>query len=152
MKPTRLAVRGVLLKDDLIGIMYVTQHNCYLFPGGEVEQGESLEMGLIRELEEETGYLTEVLEHLTQIIYEEPTMIHRNEIYLCRVLKEGTLHKTQLEMDWGIDFHWMNPKDLVSFCQQATKDYPESIIHRSLCGVVYDVVSVLTKKGYLAWK
>jgi 8-oxo-dGTP pyrophosphatase MutT (NUDIX family) len=152
MKPTRLAVRGVLLKDDLLGIMYVTQHDCYLFPGGEVEPGESFESGLIRELEEETGYITEVVEHLTQIIYEEPSMIHHNEIYVCRVLGQGTLHKTQLEMDWGIDFHWINHKDLVSFCQTATKNHPDSVIHRSLCGVVNDVVTALTKKGYLRWK
>jgi 8-oxo-dGTP pyrophosphatase MutT (NUDIX family) len=55
MKPTRLAVRGVLLQDDLIGIMYVNKHDCFLFPGGEVEPHESLEEGLIRELEERNG-------------------------------------------------------------------------------------------------
>lgn len=149
MKPTRLAVRGVLLKDGLIGIMYVEKHDCYLFPGGEVEPGESLEAGLIRELEEESGYVTEVLEHLTQIIYEEPKMIHHNEIFVCRIIGNGTIHKTQLEEDWGINFHWMNPVELVAFCNKATADDPTSIIQRSLCLVVSEVMNALKKKRYL---
>ena len=149
MKPTRLAVRGVLLKDNLMGIMYVEKHDCYLFPGGEVEPDESLEACVIRELEEESGYVTEVVEHLTQVIYEEPELIHHNEIYVCRVVGNGTLHKTQLEEDWGINFHWMNPEELVAFCKQTTTTYPNSIIHRSLCGVVHNVIDTLTKKGYL---
>lgn len=149
MKPTRLAVRGVLLKDDLIGIMYVEKHDCYLFPGGEVEPGESLEAGLIRELEEESGYVTEVIEHLTQIIYEEPKMIHHNEIFVCRIIGNGTIHKTQLEEDWGINFYWIQPTELVSFCTTVTSEQPTSIIHRSLCQVVNEVITALNKRGYL---
>jgi 8-oxo-dGTP pyrophosphatase MutT (NUDIX family) len=149
MKPTRLAVRGVLLKDHLMGIMYVQKHDCYLFPGGEVEPGESLEAGVIRELEEESGYLTEVIEHLTQVIYEEPELIHHNEIFVCRVVGNGTLHKTQLEEDWGINFQWMNPVELVSFCKKITAEHPTSVIHRSLCLVVNEVLNALYEKGYL---
>jgi ADP-ribose pyrophosphatase YjhB (NUDIX family) len=149
MKPTRLAVRGVLLKDNLLGIMYVQKHNCYLFPGGEVEPGESLEAGVIRELEEESGYVTEVIEHLTQVIYEEPELIHHNEIFVCRVVGHGTLHKTQLEEDWGINFEWMNPVELASFCEKTTTEHPSSIIHRSLCLVVNEVLKALYEKGYL---
>jgi 8-oxo-dGTP pyrophosphatase MutT (NUDIX family) len=147
MKPTRLAVRGVLLDNGLIGIMYVRQHDCYLFPGGQVEPGESLEEGLIRELEEETGYKTKVVDHLGQVIYEEADMIHHNEIYLCRVLGNGTMDKTDLEKDWGIDFTWIDPKEVVSFCQNAIKQYPKSVIHRSLCLVVEEVLSALKRKG-----
>jgi 8-oxo-dGTP pyrophosphatase MutT (NUDIX family) len=152
MKPTRLAVRGVILDGDLMGIMHVEKHDCYLFPGGQVEPGESLEEGLIRELEEESGYLTEIVEHLTQVIYEEDEMIHHNEIYVCEVVGIGSLHKTQLEEDWGIHFHWMNPDDVVAFCQKATKDNPTSVIHRSLCGVLREVMGALLEKGYLPWK
>jgi 8-oxo-dGTP pyrophosphatase MutT (NUDIX family) len=147
MKPTRLAVRGVLLDDGKIGIMYVRQHDCYLFPGGQVEPGESLEEGLIRELEEETGYKTEVLDHLVQVIYEEDKMIHHNEIYLCRVLGNGMMDKTDLEKDWGIDFTWIDPKEVVSFCQNALKQYPKSVIHHSLCHVVEEVLKALKRKG-----
>jgi len=147
MKPTRLAVRGVLLDEGMIGIMYVKQHDCYLFPGGQVEPGESLEEGLIRELEEETGYKTEVIDHLVQVIYEEEDLIHHNEIYLCRVLGNGVMDKTELEKDWGIDFVWIDPKDIVTFCQNTVKQYPNSVIHRSLCYVVEEVLNALERKG-----
>jgi 8-oxo-dGTP pyrophosphatase MutT (NUDIX family) len=149
MKATRLAVRGVLLHEGDMGIMYVNEHDCYLFPGGEVEPGESMEEGLIRELEEETGYLTEVVEHLTQVVYEEPTKVHHNEIYLCRVVGNGHLQKTALEVDWGINFQWMNPFDLQERCVQSRSRYPDSIIHQSLCLVASEVLAALTKKGYL---
>ena len=147
MKPTRLAVRGVLLQDDLIGIMYVNKHDCFLFPGGEVEPHESLEEGLIRELEEETGYKTEIKDHLVQVIYEEEKMIHHNEIYLCEIVDQGSLHKTQLEEDWGINFTWVRPNEVVSFCQNAITKYPNSVIHHSLCHVVEEVLAALKRKG-----
>lgn len=149
MGKIRLAVRGILLQDNHIGIMYVKEHNCYLFPGGALEEDETLEEGLIREMEEETGYMVDVVDHLLQVVYEEDGVTHHNEIYLCQVIGQGQEHKTELEINWGIDFTYRTLDRLQSDCETQLAMYPQSMIHQSLCKVVYAVINELTKRGLL---
>lgn len=150
MANTRLAVRGVILHEDKIGIMYVTKHDCYLFPGGALEAHETQEQCVIRELEEETGYIVEVVDHLAQVIYVEGDTTHHNEIYLCRVIGQGKLHKTDLEIDWGINFTYRTLQQLQKDCHIQLAKYPESMIHQSLCQVVYAVMDKLAERGLIS--
>ena len=150
MGKTRLAVRGVLLHENQIGIMYVNEHDCYLFPGGALEENETKEECLIREMEEETGYLVEVVDHLAQVIYVEGEMTHHNEIFLCQVIGQGEEHKTELEINWGINFTYRTIHQLQHDCEIQLANYPISMIHQSLCQVVYAVINKLTQRGLIA--
>ncbi len=51
----RKAVRAIVLKGESILLLYTKRYNDYSFPGGGLDEGESLTTGLIRELKEETG-------------------------------------------------------------------------------------------------
>lgn len=51
----RIAARGVILKGNLILLLYTSRYNDYSLPGGGVDPEESVAEALIRELEEETG-------------------------------------------------------------------------------------------------
>lgn len=52
----RRAVRGLILRDDRILMVYSEVNGDYKFPGGGVEEGESDSDALARELSEECGY------------------------------------------------------------------------------------------------
>ena len=52
---TRKAARGIILDGENILMLYTERYHDYSLPGGGVDEGESIEAGLIRELEEETG-------------------------------------------------------------------------------------------------
>ncbi|MEL0628564.1 NUDIX hydrolase [Psychromonas aquatilis] len=52
---TRIATRAIVIRAQKILLMYTQRYNDYSLPGGGVDQGESLEEGLKRELSEETG-------------------------------------------------------------------------------------------------
>lgn len=52
----RIAVRGVIYEGNRI-LMVKTNRGDYKFPGGGVEEGESLKEALLREIAEETGYV-----------------------------------------------------------------------------------------------
>ncbi|OOE44876.1 DNA mismatch repair protein MutT [Salinivibrio kushneri] len=51
----RNAARAIALDGDEILLMYTARYDDYSLPGGGMDEGETLEQAMIRELEEETG-------------------------------------------------------------------------------------------------
>ncbi len=51
----RKACRAVIMKDGLVATVHSGKHGYYKFPGGGMEDGETMEETLIRETMEETG-------------------------------------------------------------------------------------------------
>lgn len=51
----RVAVRGVVMRDRQLLLLYTARYDDYSLPGGRVDAGEDLHVALCRELEEETG-------------------------------------------------------------------------------------------------
>ncbi len=51
----RRAARGIILDGIKILLLYTARYHDYTLPGGGVDDGENIEEGLIRELQEETG-------------------------------------------------------------------------------------------------
>lgn len=51
----RNAVRGVIIKDRTLLMIYSTVDGDYKFPGGGVNKGETLKHALVREISEECG-------------------------------------------------------------------------------------------------
>ncbi len=54
--PTHIVAVGGIVEDEQRNILLVkTQHDGWVFPGGQVEAGEDLMEALIREVHEESG-------------------------------------------------------------------------------------------------
>ena len=51
----RPSARAVILKDGKVLLNYVSKYDCYEFPGGGIEAGETPERAVQREVAEETG-------------------------------------------------------------------------------------------------
>lgn len=51
----RRAARGIIMNGEDILLLYTARYHDYTLPGGGVDEGENIEEGLIRELQEETG-------------------------------------------------------------------------------------------------
>lgn len=52
---TRHSVRAIITHQDKILLLYTERYDDYSLPGGGVDQGESLEAAVLREVAEETG-------------------------------------------------------------------------------------------------
>ena len=91
---TRIVVRGIVLNDEnKVAVCVVNRDDIFgkcnyiETPGGGKEENESLEEGLIRELDEELGYKVEVIDKVG-IIEDYYNLINRkniNHYYLCRI-------------------------------------------------------------------
>lgn len=60
------------------------------FPGGKIEQGETNEQALIREIKEELNSLIKVNNYLTTVHHEYNTFTITMHVYLCELI-EGNL-------------------------------------------------------------
>ncbi|WP_336772735.1 NUDIX hydrolase [Paenibacillus sp. MMO-58] len=61
--PTHILAVGGIVENDRGDVLLVkTQHDGWVFPGGQVEVGENLNDALIREIEEESGITCVVMQ------------------------------------------------------------------------------------------
>lgn len=51
----RQAARGIVLREESILLLFTERYDDFSFPGGGVDPGEEIVVGLRREIEEETG-------------------------------------------------------------------------------------------------
>lgn len=80
----------------------------YEFPGGKIEQGETPEEALRRELSEEMDYDVEVVRQLCVVNHTYPDFSITMQIFLCRPLSSKPTLKEHRS------FCWLNPTELDS--------------------------------------
>ncbi len=51
----RPSVRGIIIRDGKVAMVHSLKYDYYKFPGGGIEDGESLTQALVREVAEESG-------------------------------------------------------------------------------------------------
>lgn len=112
----RMAVYGLILKDDEILVMNIKGVDSYFFPGGGVEQGEILEEALRREVKEETGFNVNVKKFLDfkESFYYSPLKKAYHEFmffYLCEI-RSGRLTEDEKNVEYSEHPHWEKIKYL----------------------------------------
>ncbi|MFA6523894.1 MAG: NUDIX domain-containing protein [Candidatus Paceibacterota bacterium] len=100
MKRTRAV--AILIREDEVLLMHRKNEKEYFtFPGGGVEEGESIEQAVLRELKEETTIEAEINKLLYRHIYDDDT---EQYFYLCNYIKgEPKLHEDSIEKKQMLD-------------------------------------------------
>lgn len=78
------------------------------FPGGKVEQGETGEQAIVREIQEELDVTIGNLEFLCTAEHDYPTFHISMDCYLCNIV-EGKIHDEEHE-----DMKWLTPDEIWS--------------------------------------
>ena len=114
MKKTLQVVGAIIVKDGRILAVKRGENKNeavafkYEFPGGKIEQGETPEQALKRELVEEMNYDIEVGEEFMSVTYEYDDAIVNLHTYLCiPVSATYTLNE-------HIDDKWLLPSELMN--------------------------------------
>ena len=109
----RYSANSIISKNDKVAMIFIGKYNFYAFPGGGVEDGETLIDALIRETEEEAGLIikpTSIVE-LGKIVeirkdrYAEGIYERHDHFYFCDVEDISvTPRLTQSEIEYGHQF------------------------------------------------
>lgn len=118
-RKTRTTVRGVIVKNNQVLMVYSPEFNDYTFPGGGKKAHESFEDALFRELREELGVmevfnvrsygkLQELRYGLNQNgqVYEQTSYY-----YLCEVGNLGKQRLAEREAAHGVIPQWVDIKE-----------------------------------------
>ena len=148
----RPSSRAIIIKNDLIALVYSKKYNYYKFPGGGIKDNEDRINALIREVKEEVGLVVindsikeygsvkRIQKYLDyQIFYQQ------NYYYFCDVsIKECEQNLDEYEKDEEFVLKWVNPLAAIKV-NSLFKDniFKETMIKRDKL-----VLQMLVKEGY----
>lgn len=110
---TRSGCRGIVIKNSLMLISHEVNADCYLIPGGGLEENETLEECCVREVCEETGYIVKpVCRFLTMNEYYEDCK-YVSHYFLCEITGEAEQNLTEAEKERGLIPEWAEPEKML---------------------------------------
>ena len=80
---------GIIKKDRQVLLLWRDQDQCWSFPGGKTEPGESARQALARELREETGLETKATYPLINVTCPAPTQKLFLEVFMVEVIEDA---------------------------------------------------------------
>ncbi len=105
----RPSVRAIIKRGEKLAMVHDMKYDYYMFPGGGIEEGESYEEALIREVREETGLNVfpetiveygSVLRIQKSTIFEKTVFVQENFYYCCEVGDDiGLQHLDEYERE-----------------------------------------------------
>ena len=106
----------VILKnaDGLIAIQQLQNHNFHKLPGGGIEEGESIEEGLRREVHEEVGCEIEIADSVGMVIEYRNTYKLLHISYCFAATVTGSINEPHLEaaeIAEGMVTVWVTPEE-----------------------------------------
>jgi 8-oxo-dGTP pyrophosphatase MutT (NUDIX family) len=111
---TRHAARAVMINDrQQIAVMHFTGTGSYKLPGGGIDDGESAEEALRREVREETGYEIATI-HELGIVEEDRYFCGVHQTSYCFVTEAGQfvgIELTEKEAAEGMELVWVDSID-----------------------------------------
>lgn len=117
----RPSVRGIIIKNEKLAMVYSKKYNYYKFPGGGINENESHIDTLIREVCEETGMIVNksTIKEYGLVIkkqkgIKDDLFIQNNYYYFCDVLDELVNQKLDdYELKEGFVLEWVDLKRII---------------------------------------
>lgn len=136
----RVGCRGIIIEDGKVLLSWEERKNVYMSPGGGVENGETLEECVVRELSEEAGFKVKVIKPLFKVNEYCFETLWVNNYFLCEIEGECERHLTESEIYNRVKPVWLDlEKAIEIFGEYESK----TIDHASLYLREYTVLNRL---------
>ncbi len=119
----RTSARAIIIKNNLLAMVYSEKYKYYEFPGGGLEEGEEPKSAVVREVREETGLvvipdsikeygLAETLRKSE--IFADAVFWHENLYYLCDVANDKDCPSLEdYEIEAGFTLHYVTVDEAI---------------------------------------
>lgn len=140
--PHRVACRGIIKKNGKYLVVHLAKFDITTFPGGGLEENETLEECVRREVLEETGVNCIVKEKTCTINEYFIDSKWTQHYFLCEIKDEnGEIKHTDEERSLGMEVKWMTQDELLDiFENNMTKHkYGPNIHNREFLGFINSI-------------
>lgn len=133
-----IRVTGILIEDNKILLVKpkVSDKRNWSLPGGKLEQGETIEQGIIREMKEETGLDVEIVRllYLCDVAASDNTLLHITSL-LKRIDGNIELPTNEFESNPICDVAFVPVSDLSKY--GFNEKFLELAENRFVCSGIY---------------
>lgn len=110
----RVACRGIVKKDDKYLMVHILKMDLFTFPGGGLEESETLAECAKREVLEETGVVVEVLEKKVSITEYFAESVFTTHFYICEYISNSfKTALTEEEIALGMEVVWKTMDEIL---------------------------------------
>ncbi|MBE6879973.1 MAG: NUDIX domain-containing protein [Ruminococcaceae bacterium] len=138
----RPSARAVIIKDNLLAMVYSEKYRYYKFPGGGIEKGEEHISALIREVREETGLsvIPDTIKEYGKVdilrksdIFENTVFYQENFYYLCDVTKDLDSQKLDdYELESGFTLKYVTADEAIRTNREKSTSDDVYMIEREI--------------------
>lgn len=104
----REGCRALIIKNGKVLLSWEERKNVYMSPGGGVEDGESLEACVVRELCEEAGFKVKPIKPFVKVNEYCFDTLWVNNYFICEIEGECERHLTESEAYNGVKPVWVD--------------------------------------------
>ena len=138
----RPSVRGIVIKDGNVAMMHSLKYDYYKLPGGGIENGETYEETLVREVREESG-LVVIKDSIKEFGYVrriekgkiEDIFVQENFYFLCDVEEKNVGQELDdYEEDEIFTLEFVSPDHAIYVNENA--DHKEKVEQQTFSGMI----------------
>ena len=104
----RVGCRGLVIKDNKVLLSCEERTGVYMSPGGGLENNETLEECVVRELQEETGFLVKPVKAFVKVKEYAYEVLWENNYFICEIVGECDRHLTESEEYNKVSAKWVD--------------------------------------------
>ncbi len=144
---TRIACRAVIIQDNKVLISYLQRNDFSMFPGGGLEDGETLEECVSREVLEETGYIIKPIKCYLEIDEYYEDYKYLSYYFLAKVESKATQKLTEGEAYFNLIPKWININELLDIFSKHKMYYNIDEVRRGTYLREYEALKELINNG-----
>ena len=134
--------RGIIKKDNLFLMVYVKQMGIFTFPGGGLEEDETLKECVVREVLEETGIEVKVIEKKVSVTEYFVKNVWTNHYFICEYLNNDSKSQlTEEEALLGLEVVWKSFDEVLDIFEnyQTLHEHGPNIHNREFLGFINSI-------------
>lgn len=120
-----ISCRAIIVDNGKILLSYESKTGFYMSPGGSLEEGETNEECVTRELAEEAGYTTEVISPFITVNEYCYDTLYISRYFICRVTGTCERALTETEQFKGMEPQWVDIDKAEKLFSEYKKHTPD---------------------------